>query len=149
MGWFNYAAIKNYLIFFGFVTVTFLVGEVHPFSHFPMYNSFPNWSYAFFITDERNDTLFFEHHFRTSAGPFAHQFYTICQHKGFAYGNRIETKAQLQEVGKAMLGLIEWKNKPSKTKMLRLYRRTFMLTDGKLNIIDELMAEKSITDANK
>ena len=34
-----------------------LFNETHPFSRFPMYSNFPNWSYSFYLTDEANEII--------------------------------------------------------------------------------------------
>ena len=107
-----------------------LLGEMHPFSHFPMYNSFPNWSYAFMLVKPDGKPIPVQSIYGFSMGHISHQYYSYCQKFDIAYGYDMETKAQRAKVGNAILQEL----KPtlaidSTPDTLLLKRRYFYLLD--------------------
>ncbi len=100
-----------------------IFGEAHPFSKFPMYSSFANWSYVFYITDT-NDSLIPCIKLHTTGGNLGHNFYAICNKKNIGYGDGMESNSDLKKVGTEMMQLIL--NKPQnsqiRTKKLKLWR---------------------------
>jgi hypothetical protein len=55
------------------------IGEVHPFTLVPMYNSFPNYGYAFYITDEHNKVLPIKKYFSYQSGNLGHYYNAMAQ----------------------------------------------------------------------
>ena len=79
-----------------------IFGEAHPFSKFPMYNSFANWSYVFYITDN-NDSLIPCKKLHTTGGKLGHNFYAICNKKNIGYGDGLESNLELKKIGFEMM----------------------------------------------
>ncbi len=108
-----------------YIFTSLIIGEFHPFSKFPMYSSFPNWSYSFFLTDSNNKFIPFNK-FNMSGGEMGHWFYSICENKKIQYGNGMESRQELNLVGNEMIELMFKKNKYVSTiaerKNIKLYR---------------------------
>lgn len=123
-------------VFAVYCTISLTVGEWHPFSQFPMYNSFPNWSYAFYLADESGEMVPSWDAFEVDAGHLAHQFYGICQHHGIAYGHGMETEEELRFIGDKMLESVDGKYRLAYDSELRLFRRHFLFEGDTLKYID-------------
>lgn len=133
------------------VAVLYLLGsllldEVHPFSKYPMYNSFPNWSYVFFLTD-KNDKLIPCQNLEIKSGKMGHMFYSVCSFKNIPVGDGLETPQQLDEAGKDMMDLI-LKNDLDKLKKygtIKLNRFFFHYNDSN-NIMQtrQVMHERNV-----
>ena len=117
-----------FIIFFIYLIGLILFGEVHPFSKFPMYSSFENWAYAFYITDA-NDSLIHCVKLHTIGGNLGHNFYAICNKKHISYGDGSESKSDLNKIGLEMMQLVL--NKPENIKMknekLKLWRKLSLI----------------------
>lgn len=108
-----------------YIFTSLIIGEFHPFSKYPMYSSFPNWSYSFFISDSNNKFIPFNK-FNMSGGEMGHWFYSICESKKIKYGNGMESGQELNFVGSEMIHLMFQKSKHvseiSNIKKIKLYR---------------------------
>ncbi len=120
-------------------------GEAHPFSKFPMYSSFANWSYVFYITDF-NDSLIPCKKLNTTGGKLGHNFYAICNKKNIEYGDGMESNADLKKVGFEMMQLIL--NKPQnsqiRTKKIKLWRTYYYLKNDSMLQKNKLMYESNM-----
>jgi hypothetical protein len=119
-----------------------LFGETHPFSKFPMYSSFENWAYAFYITDA-NDSLIPCLKLHTRGGNLGHSFYTICNKKHISYGDGLESKSDLNKIGLEMMQLVL--NKPENIKMknekLKLWRIFFYYKNDSIIKLNQMIYE--------
>lgn len=122
-----------------------IFGETHPFSCFPMYSSFPNWSYTFYLADE-NGKLIPSEEFDTTGGKMGHTFYSICESKKTNYGNGIESKTELQNIGKEMMDLILLNNKNNSKKhpYLAIHRIFFFYKNDTIQKINTIIYEKNL-----
>lgn len=91
------AVIKKYPIYFGVLFLTLLIREFYPFSRYPMYDSFPNWSYTFYFEDEAGNNL--KKILPISHGAFSHLYFTECHNKCVPCGYGQETPAELELIG--------------------------------------------------
>lgn len=91
------SVIKKYPIYFGVLFLTFLIREFYPFSRYPMYDNFPNWSYTFYFEDEAGNNL--KKILPMSHGAFTHLYFTECQNKCVPCGYGLETSAELELIG--------------------------------------------------
>lgn len=119
-----------------------LIGEIHPFSCFPMYSSFPNWSYAFYLTD-KNDKLIPAKEFHTNGGKMGHIFYSICESKKTIYGNGMESDKELQTIGKEMMNLIVLNNKSAKYSNIALHRIYFYYQNDTIKQQNKIIYERN------
>lgn len=113
---------KKYKIYFGLVLLTFVFGEWYPFSFYPMYNNFPNWSYTFYVEDEHGNNL--KQYMNAYHSSLSHLYYSACEKQEISYGYAMETKEQLHVVGQIMIQqVLEWeKIKKTTIDEIRLYR---------------------------
>lgn len=122
---------------------TLILNETHPFSHFPIYNQFPNYSYVFYFSDKNNNILK-PSEFKTNSVAIAHIFYSTCQANNIDYGNNIESKDDLEKVGKILTDLIVKKSKvyskPNTT--ICLHKIYFHYENGKIIKLDKIIYEK-------
>ncbi len=119
-----------------------MIGEIHPFSCFPMYSSFPNWSYAFYLTDE-NDTLIPAEEFQTTGGKMGHTFYSVCSAKKILYGNGMESDKELRTIGKEMMDLITVNTKSTKYPKIALHRIYFYYQNDTIKKQNKVIYERN------
>lgn len=145
---FSHRKILDYVgLFAVYCAISLSVGEQHPFSRFPMYNSFPNWSYAFYLTDVSGEMIPWWHAFEVDAGHIAHRFYGICQHYGIAYGHGMETEEELKFIGTELLKSVDGKCRLSYDSELHLFRRHFFFEEGSLMHHDVQMSAMHVGSA--
>ena len=97
--------LKSCFIFLGFIILSWIIGEKHPFSRVPMYDKLPNWAYIFYLKDNNNRILFTREYYSSnlSTHDLGHVFYSYCQSKHIDYGFGNESQEELQVVGNFML----------------------------------------------
>jgi hypothetical protein len=125
-----------------YMTGSLLIGEIHPFSCFPMYSSFPNWSYAFYLADKNNKLIPAEE-FHTTGGYIGHSYYAVCSSKKILYGNAMESKEELQSIGKEMMNLILLKNKSAKYSNIALHRIYFYYQNDTIKQQNKIIYERN------
>ncbi len=127
-----------------YIGCSIVLGEIHPFSRFPMYNSFPNWSYAFYLAD-KDGKLIPSKEFKTTGGKMGHTFYSICEARKINYGYAVETEAELQSIGKEMLDLILANNNHSKEfPYLALHRLHYFYQNDTIKQTNTIIYERSL-----
>ncbi|MEY2922141.1 MAG: hypothetical protein RL108_763 [Bacteroidota bacterium] len=130
--------------FFGlgliYLICSLIIGEFHPFSRFPMYNSFPNWSYVFYYTDN-NGKLITAKRLQTNTGYLAHTFYTACETLDIEYGNGIETKQDLNQLGREITNQVNQQIKLPIAKKVKLHRLFFFKKANKIFKNDVIIYE--------
>lgn len=94
------STINRYPIFIFVILLTFLFREWYPFSFYPMYNEFPNWSYSFYLVDENQNHIYKSH---LNHGNLSHIFYAEANNLKMHYGNNIEKKEDMQKVGEKII----------------------------------------------
>jgi hypothetical protein len=120
-----------------------ILRETHPFSRFPMYSSFPNWSYLFYFSDGENE-LIPSDKFSVNAGHVAHFYYSFASANDIVCGNFSETAEDLHTIGKAIVSnyVDSAQIKYNSIEGLKLHRVGFLYQNDSIKIIDELMYEK-------
>ncbi len=134
---YKFIAIALFYMFFSLI-----IGETHPFSCFPMYSSFPNWSYAFYLADE-NDKLIPAEQFQTTGGKMGHTYYSVCSSKKILYGNGMESDKELQTIGKEMMDLIVLNNKSAKYSNIALHRIYFFYQNDTIKQQNKIIYERN------
>lgn len=117
----------KWAIFVCYIILSLQIGEMQPFTKVPMYDSFPNWSYIFYLRDENEKIIFprKEIHHPIDIGAIAHIFYSYCNEKEMKYGYGEEDPQQLLEAGDFIIQKIkdEWPNRGPRPKEIYLVRR--------------------------
>lgn len=138
--------LKKYILLLGvaiaYVVASLCINEFHPFSRYPMYNQFPNWSYAFYLTDEDNK-LIPAQKLNITGGGIGHLYYSIAQHKKIKVGYGMEEKKDLAILGNAMINeLLKRNPKQTEFKKLKLYREYFYYCGDSIINTKTLMYEQ-------
>jgi hypothetical protein len=137
---------KNISFGLCYLILCLMVGEVHPFTVVPMYNNFPNWAYAFFVTDIEGKLLPGVKYFKTSSADLSHRYWAICERDRITCGNQTETKEELRKVGEVMLKDLMNNNLrefPSDT--IQLHRVSYYFQNDSILSTNVLMYERAIT----
>lgn len=121
----------------GFLTF----GETHPFSRFPMYSSFPNWSYVFYITDEEDHIIPFED-INIHGAEVSHLYYLLCEDLGIRSGDFEESNKELEILGSKMLAILK-EQQQFNYDTLKLYRKGYYLENDSIISLTELMIIKT------
>lgn len=132
------------VVFFVYLTGGLCFGEIHPFSQYPMYSTFPNWAYVFYVTDQ-HDSLLPAQTLGVSSNQLGHMYYGICKKNGISVGDGKETTQELNRAGDEMLFLIAERNKEQFPlhKTLKLKRKFLSLNaDSTVNCIITTLGEK-------
>jgi hypothetical protein len=141
-------AMKKYLLFSLYLSLSLLIGEFHPFSQFPMYNSFPNYAYAFYVSNENEQLVPYSKnfHFNKNAGHLAHIFYATFSHYNYPYGYNQEDSTHLKVVGKELIErLLSQENTDNyHFDTLILYKRCYFLREEQIHYTDQIMYEKAV-----
>ena len=141
----------KFFLFTAYLAVSLFIGyECHPFSTFPMYNSFPNYAYVFFLKNERNETVYYGLNVangrKKNAGYVAHVYYSFFNHHHYNVGMGREKPEHLAQAGAQMMDMImDGENFSTKNfDTLKLYRRYYFLAHNRLKFRDDLMYEKNV-----
>ncbi len=134
---------QNVLVGIGYVVLSLLIGEQHPFTLVPMYNNLPNYAYSFYLSDDKGQILPFAKYFKCADDYPAHTYNAICENKKIRSGNRLETKQQLSEIGKQMIAdLKEHQFALLPKSRIQLHRICYFLERDSLKKDDYLMYEE-------
>ena len=143
--------MKSYTLLLFYLVASLLIGkEFHPFSRFPMYNSFPNWSYVFYLKNEKNELVCYRRDLadgdKKNAGAVAHMFSSLFDYKGYNYGDGLEDSIQLRSAGKDLMTMILKNEDPNRFKFdtLKLYKRYYHLQKGQIVYRDDLMYAQAV-----
>lgn len=131
----SFKPLKKGVYFFSVIFLTFLFDEVYPFSFYPMYNHFPNWSYSFYFTDDDQNIIELVNGNYTG---LSHQYAAVAARNEINYGSATETKEELLIIGKELISN-SFSEKPFKT--IRLFRiHNYFDDQGKIASDTILMA---------
>ena len=92
--------MKSYALAIVYILISLFVGECHPFTRVPMYNSFPNYAYAFYLADSTDKPAFF---YKYISSDLSHQYFSIAQRLNIRNGHQVETSEELTRIGKIMM----------------------------------------------
>ena len=138
---------KVFLLIF-YVVASIIIGkEFHPFSRFPMYSTFPSYSYSFYLNNERGDLVPFTNYFSVKkAWNVSHQYFSFFDFRGYNSGFGVEDSNQLGEAGKDLMHeiLMSPKLVPFDFDTLILFRRCYCLKNGTINYTDKLLYEQAV-----
>ena len=129
-----------YFICVAYVLLSLIFGEVHPFTKVPMYSTFPNWAYSFYISDSTNTIIPTRRYFSCADDELSHQYAAICERLGINYGNQIETQVQLDSIGKVMfLFLKEKQIKPLPMNRIKIKRVCYKIHQNQISQVEVIL----------
>tara|TARA_B110000503_G_scaffold140518_1_gene231592 strand:- start:2198 stop:2641 length:444 start_codon:yes stop_codon:yes gene_type:complete len=111
--------------------------ETHPFSRFPMYSSFPNWAYSFYLTDE-NDKIIPLSSLETNGSSLGHLFGSVSDELSIPYGNFMESDEDLLRIGKRMMEILT-EGRDLEADQLELHRKAFYYKNDSITGQDIIM----------
>ncbi len=137
--------LRNTSFGLGYLLLCLFLGEMHPFSLLPMYDSFPNWAYAFYVSDKQDNLLPNNKHFTIPAMDLAHNYYTICEDQKINTGYERETKEELNKAGEIMLEKLLAKRANTLTAdTIQLHRICYSLEGDSVIAHNTIMYERAI-----
>lgn len=138
--------VKKYILLYGITALymlgAFAFGEFHPFSHFPMYNQLPNWSYVFYFTDEQ-DKLIPSENLNITGDQLGHLYYNIASAQKIETGNGLENDSALHLIGQIMFDEV-MKHNTGFNARIKLKRKYFYFNNDKINVKEHVMYEKGL-----
>lgn len=120
-------------------------GETHPFSRYPMYSSFPNWSYVFYITDKEDNIIPFEQ-INIHGAEVSHLYYLLSEDLQILCGDFQESEEDLDRLGTRMIEILKVQ-KGFDYPYLKLYRGGFYLENDSIIRTDQLMTTIEYEDS--
>jgi hypothetical protein len=136
-----------YIICAIYVLLSLLIGEVHPFTKVPMYSNFPNWAYSFYLCDSSNTLLPIRNYFTCADDELSHQYSAICERLHINYGNQIETKVQLDSIGKVLfLFLKEKQINPLPMNRIKIKRVCYKIHQNQLSQVEVILFDGNWTN---
>lgn len=137
--------MKKYFLFLSYVVICVLIPEIHPFSKYPMYSSFPNYSYSFYVADKNDSLIPFHDNFKIRANEIAHTYYEICSNHNFKCGFGAETDSQLSVVGCEMLDhIIKLRKSTLVADSISLHRIYYLFEGGKIKSYDKQLCKRKV-----
>lgn len=140
--------MKKYFLFGAYLLLSLVIGEFHPLSRFPMYNSFPNYAYVFYLNDEKAQLVPYLKYFDFSknASYVAFDFYSFFNYNNYPLGYGNENPIHLKKAGESLTNMIlEQKGAlPYDFDTLKIYRRNYFIKDNHIQYNDHMMYEKAL-----
>lgn len=126
-------------LFLLYLILCLLLDEFHPFSRYPMYSSFPDYSYVFYLSSEEK-LVPFNGNFRMKANDVSHLYVAVCEKHNFLHGSGLESDSQLTVVGKEMFEqILETKIGNLSQDSLAIHREHYFYKDGKIQKNDKIL----------
>jgi hypothetical protein len=129
--------IKPYFAFLVFFAGGLLFNEMYPFTRFPMYNEFPNYSYVFYLRDTEGHPIPLRQ-LRMGGGELAHNYFAIANALQLPNGENLETQEHLALIGKKMAQIIRQKN-PKFVQRFQIHRLYFYKQKNQLKKQDRVI----------
>jgi hypothetical protein len=127
-------SFKLLFIFLGYIFLSLIFGEEHPFTKVPMYANFPNWAYSFYITDSNNILLPVRKYFSCANDELSHQYSAICERLKINYGNQSESGTQLDSIGAELIVFLKSRQvKPLPVNQIQLTRVCYSISQNKIS----------------
>jgi hypothetical protein len=131
--------MKTYFAALFFVVGAFLFGEFYPFTKFPMYSSFPNYSYVFYLTNKKGDFIPLNR-YNTYGGAFSHVFFSTANDMNIQNGYGKETAVELNRIGEKMMHHLEIGSKKGLSD-IQIHRLHFFHQGAKIIKKDKVIYE--------
>lgn len=129
--------IRHNAAFLVFLLGSLLLAEQYPFTRFPMYNSFPNYSYVFYLSDLNNQPIPLSE-VEMGGGELAHNYFAIANARHFPNGKNLETTQHLRQIGYEMAIIIRQK-KPNFKVPFQIHRLYFYKSKNQLKRQDRVI----------
>ena len=131
--------LRTYSAALCFAFGAFLFGEFYPFTKFPMYSSFPNYSYVFYLTDEHGAFVPLNK-YHSFGGAFSHVFFSTANDLEIQNGYGKESKLELYRIGKKMMHYLELES-GQKIRNIQIHRIHFFHWKNKIVKLDRVLYE--------
>jgi hypothetical protein len=139
------AFFLSVFLFIIYVSLSLLLPEFHPFSRYPMYDSFPNYAYSFYVADTKGKIIPFRKNFKTQADEISHMYCEVFDEHNFNRGFGIESDNQLSIVGKELLAyIIQARSKSLVSDSISLHRVHYEFREGKIMKHDKQLFKSKV-----
>jgi hypothetical protein len=106
---FRYQPNYKYFMFMGYIILSLVLPEFHPFSKYPMYNNFPNYAYVFLLRDSRNHFIPLNKNYSITGANLGHLYFSIRNLHHYNIKDNGERSEMDDSVGKEMFQYIKSK----------------------------------------
>lgn len=96
--------------------------NTHPFSNFPMYTSFPNWSYVFTLEDMDGNVLPLKEYTNYTEGDISDLYYNYMIQRKVRYGG-VESQEIAEQAAKEIINSLVLNRETKGVRLVRLYYR--------------------------
>ncbi len=98
---------RYFLLGAGYVMLSLYIGEIHPFTLFPMYYTIPKYAYSFYFSDPAGKIYPANQYFNCGADALSHMYGTITGMEKIPIGSERETAEQLRKTGEIMMNQVK------------------------------------------
>ena len=137
--------IYSFIFFLLYVALSWWLPEFHPFSRYPMYSSFPNYAYSFYVSDSTGQLLPYKNFFSVRASEVSPQYCEVFDNHGWVRGLGRETDSQLQTCGaELMANLIRAKKEALPASTIQLHRLYYRFDKDSIHCYATQLAEGKV-----
>jgi hypothetical protein len=134
-----------FIFFLCYVTLSWFLPEFHPFSRYPMYDSFPNYSYSFYISDSTGQLLPYARYFKVRANEIGHMYCEVFDEHQWARGMGIESDSQLRAAGSELMkSIISSQKIPLPAGEIRLHRLYYKFQNDSIHCYATQLAASKV-----
>ncbi len=122
-----------------YVVLSLLIGECHPFSKESMYDSFPDRSYTFYLSDTRGQLLPLKKYYHFTTNELTHVYNAICESRDLNGDREAE---QMQSIGMTLMEELNRRRFAAvPTDSIQLHQVNYFLQNDSIHTKDILMYE--------
>jgi hypothetical protein len=122
-----------------YVVLSLLIGESHPFSRELMYDSFPDRSYTFYLSDTHGQLLPLKKFYHFTTNELTHVYNAICESRDL---NGEKEAEQHQSIGKTMMEELSRRRFADvHTDSIQLHQINYFLQKDSIQTNDIMMYE--------
>lgn len=125
-----------------YIVLSLIIGENHPFTLLPVYSTFPNYAYSFYLSDGTGKVIPIGKYFSYGAADLSHVYVAACAMQKLSPGIQDHSALQLASLGEVMLN--ELKEHPGTLHLsgkVQLHRVRFFIGRDSIKKNDVMMYE--------
>jgi hypothetical protein len=124
-----------------YVLLSLIFGENHPFTRMPVYNSFPNFGYSFYLSDKEQKMFPARAYFNYNAGELSHIYFSICRENEWPV-DKNETPEELSRIGEIMTAIMKQREGAHWPEgIVQLHRVCYFMSNDSIHKKDTILNE--------